>query len=58
MTKQLAAICFRRKREMPSLDFVQSTMRRWDRSPSVLQPMGEAWYEDVEPEPSTARAGL
>ena len=58
MTKRLAAICFSRKREMPSLDFVQSTMRRWDGSPSVLQPMGEAWYEDVEHEPSTERAGL
>ena len=34
------------------------TMRRWDRSPSVLQPMGEAWYEEVEHEPSTERAGL
>jgi hypothetical protein len=47
MTKRLAAICFRRKREMPS-----------DGSPSVLQPMGEAWYEEVEHEPSTERAGL
>jgi len=34
------------------------TMRRWDGSPSVLQPMGEAWYEEVEHEPSTERAGL
>jgi hypothetical protein len=34
-------------------------MRRWDGgSPSVLQPMGEAWYEEVEHEPSTERAGL